>query len=130
MNRARRQKSFGTLTGWWAMAARALALVLALAVALPAAGLAEDIAFHRAHPGHLHQNPGGLELAVAAASDAGQPAADPGLGCHVHCGCHVASGPAEPGLAPPPAASRPHYARRVQTVSSVCLDRLPRPPRA
>jgi hypothetical protein len=125
MTGAGRQKSFGTLTGWWAMAARALALVLALAVALPAAGLAEDLAFHGAHPGH-----GGRELAFDPASDAGQPMADPGLGCHVHCGCHVASGPAEPGLAPPPAASRPYYARRVQTASSVCLDRLPRPPRA
>jgi hypothetical protein len=125
MNRAWRQKSFGTLTGWWATAARALALVLALAVALPAAGLAEDLAFHGAHPGH-----GGLELAMGTVSDAGQPVADPGLGCHVHCGCHVASGPAEPGLAPPPAASRPLDARRVQAVASICLDRLPRPPRA
>jgi hypothetical protein len=123
MSGALHRKSFGTLTGWWAMAARALALVLALAVALPAAGLAEDLAFHGTHRAH-----DGPELAMA--SDPGQPVADPGLGCHVHCGCHVASGPAEPGLAPPPATSRPHYARRVQTASSVCLDRLPRPPRA
>ncbi len=37
------------MDGWWATAAHALAFVLALAVALPTAGLAEDLAYHQGH---------------------------------------------------------------------------------
>ena len=113
-----------TACGWWALAARMLALVLALAVMAPLAGMAEDAAFH----GGSHH--GGTEaMAVGAASDA--DAADPGLACHLHCGCHQAA-PAVTGAPSIPCreAAPPVYARRSETASSIDPDRLPRPPRA
>ena len=118
----------GTVGGWWRAAARMIALVLALALAMPAAGLAEDLSFHR--HGHGHH---GSELALdglGAVASAAPRAADPGLACHAHCGCHVAAAPCEAGLVPPDPAPRPRYARTRETVSSLGPDRLPRPPRA
>ncbi|APT30391.1 hypothetical protein MCBMB27_01100 [Methylobacterium phyllosphaerae] len=126
MKSAGRQRAFGAWTGWWAIAARALALVLALAVALPTAGLAEDLAYHQNHPGHDR-----TELVMASdLTPASARAADPGIACHVHCGCHVAM-PSD-GLAPVPPAlpSRPCYAPVDAACASISPDRLPRPPRA
>ncbi|MDH3031089.1 hypothetical protein [Methylobacterium fujisawaense] len=126
MKSAGRQRAFGAWTGWWATAARALALVLALAVALPTAGLAEDLAYHQNHPGHDR-----TELVMASdLTPASARAADPGIACHVHCGCHVAM-PSD-GLAPVPPAlpSRPCYAPVDAARASISPDRLPRPPRA
>lgn len=119
---ARRHRAFGAMPGWWATAARALALVLALAVAAPTAGLA----FHRG--GHAHER-AGLAITPDAMSD-GMQAVESGLGCHVHCGCHVAVHPDDAAPAPLPVASRRSYDRLSETASSVSPDRLPRPPRA
>lgn len=126
MRTAVRQKAFGALTGWWATAARALALVLALAVAAPTAGLAEDFSYHQGHPGHDR-----TELAVASdLSAGGAQDVDPGIGGHVHCGCHVAAMPTGTVTQAPPSASRPSYAQVSEAVPTVFADRLPRPPRA
>ena len=120
---ARRHKAFGAMTGWWATAARALALVLALAVAMPTVCIAEDLAFHQGHDR--------IELSfVSDTASGGEQAADPGLTCHVHCGCHVAATVDNTDPAPLTATSRPSYARVSATLSSVAPDRLPRPPRA
>ncbi|GBU17681.1 MULTISPECIES: hypothetical protein [Methylobacterium] len=126
MTATRRHGAFGALTGWWASAARALALVLALAVAAPTAGLAEDLAYHQDHPGHAQ-----TERAFASSADAGgSQTADPGLGCHVHCGCHAGIALDEAASAPLPSASRPRYERVSLAAASIFPDRLPRPPRA
>lgn len=123
---ARRHRAFGAMPGWWATAARALALVLALAVAAPTAGLAGDFAFHRGS--HDHER-AGLAITPDATSD-GMQAVEPALGCHVHCECHVAVHPDDAAPAPLPVASRRSYDRLSETASSVSPDRLPRPPRA
>ncbi|KOX42813.1 hypothetical protein ADL19_29730 [Streptomyces purpurogeneiscleroticus] len=126
MKPAGRQRAFGAWTGWWATAARALAFVLALAVALPTAGLAEDLAYHQGHPGH-----GRTELVMASdLMPASARKADPGTACHVHCGCHVAMPLDGTGAAPPVMLSRPCYAPVDVILSSIFPDRLPRPPRA
>ncbi|URD38523.1 hypothetical protein M6G65_08870 [Methylobacterium tardum] len=70
--------------GVWAIAARMLALVLALSLAAPGIGLSADMAFHAG--GH-HSRSEGPVLDTAAAS----PNVDPGLGEHLHCGCHQAA---------------------------------------
>jgi hypothetical protein len=109
--------------GWWALAARTLALVLALAVAAPGAGLAADLAFHA---GDHHGRSEGQVL------DAAQPSttADPGLGEHLHCGCHQAARLESAAVAPPAVSGRPLPAALAQARPSVSPDRLPRPPRA
>ncbi|GJD56474.1 hypothetical protein [Methylobacterium dankookense] len=109
--------------GWWAVAARLLALVLALSLVAPVAGYADDLAFHESH-GHA------AELTVVDAAPA-PGTGDPGLACHIHCGCHqvaptAASGPVMPCLE----AAPPVYARLSEMASSIAPDRLPRPPRA
>ena len=108
--------------GWWATAARALALVMALTVAAPATCLAEDFAYHLGHQGHT-----GTEL--AAADPSGTQDADPGLGAHVHCGCHLAVSVEGTGSTFETDRSRPSYARTSEAGPSVFSDRLPRPPR-
>ena len=126
MSSAQRHKAFGPWTGWWATAARALALVLALAVSLPMAGLAEDLAYHQGHPGNDR-----TELAVGSdlIADSSHKA-DPGVACHVHCGCHTAM-PWDGLMAVPPVTlTRPCYAPVDVALSSIFPDRLPRPPRA
>ncbi|WP_244914004.1 hypothetical protein [Methylobacterium frigidaeris] len=60
----------------------------------------------------------------------GADATDPGLACHLHCGCHqvapaVAGSPVVPCLE----AMSPVYARVSETASSIAPDRLPEPPR-
>lgn len=122
MNAARRHEAFGAMSGWWVTAARMLALVLALALALPPAGLAEDLAFHEGRRAP--------DLTVGAPSGTAQQAPDPGLSCHAHCGCHLAASPCEAGLALPPAPLRPRYAWTHEAASSVFAERLSRPPRA
>ncbi|MFC6791962.1 hypothetical protein ACFQE0_21620 [Methylobacterium komagatae] len=128
MSAARRHGSrriLGTAGGWWQAAARMIALVLTLALTLPTAGLAEDLAFHAHRGGH-----GAVELPTYTVAEAGHQAADPGLVCHAHCGCHVTASPCEAGLTPPVPSARPRYARTAEAASSVFPDRLPRPPRA
>ena len=109
--------------GWWALAARTLALVLALTVAAPGIGLAADLAFHAG--GHHGQTAGLVLDAPAAPADV-----DPGLGAHLHCGCHQAARLEAADVAPPPLPGRPLPAALVQGRPSVIPDRLPRPPRA
>lgn len=128
MSAARRDGScriLGTAGGWWQAAARMIALVLTLALTLPTAGLAEDLAFHAHRGGH-----GAVELSTGTVAEAGHQAADPGVACHAHCGCHVTASPCEAGLTPPVPSARPRYARTAEAASSVFPDRLPRPPRA
>jgi hypothetical protein len=113
--------------GWWAIAARMLALVLAfvlaLAVAPPGAGLAADLTFHA---GSHHARSDGPALdAPAAPTDV-----DPGLGEHLHCGCHQAARLEAAEVAPPSVPGRPLPAALAQGRPSVAPDRLPRPPRA
>lgn len=112
----------GAARGRWAVAARLLALVLALFLVAPVSGYAIDLAYHECH---RH----GAELTMAdAAPDA--DAADPGIASHLHCGCHqlapLTSSPDEPLVE----VARPAYARLSETVSSIAPDRLPEPPRA
>ena len=57
-------------------------------------------------------------------------AADPGIACHVHCGCHAGIALDEAASAPLPSASRPRYERVSLAAASIFPDRLPRPPRA
>jgi hypothetical protein len=120
---ARRHRAFGAISGWWATAARLLALILALSLVAPAAGFADDFAYHDGSRGPVTEL-ASLEDAPAAG------AADPGIACHLHCGCHQAA-PAVAGFAEPVfGVARPTYARLTATLSSICPDRLPRPPRA
>lgn len=109
--------------GWWALAVRMLALVLALSVAGPGVGLAADLAFHTG--GH-HEAGEGAALDAPAAT----ATVDPGLAAHVHCGCHLAARLEAAVMVPPPVTGRPLRARLAQGHSSIDPDRLPRPPRA
>jgi len=109
--------------GWWAIAVRMLALVFALSVNAPVAGMAYDLDYHGR----------GYHADVGVANEgapAGTDTADPGLDCHLHCGCHqlaaVAIGPALPPLD----TTRPVYARMTEKISSLAPDGLLRPPRA
>lgn len=122
MTAARRDRTFGTVTGWQA-AARALALVLALVVAVPATCLGANLAIH---PGDRDRH--GTELAVAHDASGTQTTA-PGLDGHVHCGCHIAVGLEATGPAPRANRSRLSFAPLAEAVPSVFPDRLPRPPR-
>ncbi|MDH2311309.1 hypothetical protein [Methylobacterium brachiatum] len=107
--------------GWWAIAARRLALVLALCLAGPGVGLAADLAFHAG--GH-HERSVGPSVAEAGG------AVDPGIGAHLHCGCHQAA-PLETGFSGPAAIpGRPVAIRVARPLPSIAPDRLPRPPRA
>ena len=109
--------------GWWAFAARLLALALALSLVAPAAGLAADVAYHDGGGRHV------TEIAsIEAAPDTG--ATDPGMACHLHCGCHQAAPAVADFSEPVFGVARLAYAHLSQTVSSVSPDRLPRPPRA
>ncbi|SDN65900.1 hypothetical protein SAMN05216360_11046 [Methylobacterium phyllostachyos] len=109
--------------GWWALAVRMLALVLALSVAGPGVSLAADLAFHAG--GH-HEVGEGAALDAPTASTA----VDPGLAAHVHCSCHLAARLEAAAMVPPPVTGRPLRARLAQGHSSIAPDRLPRPPRA
>lgn len=126
MKPAGRQRAFGAWTGWWAIAARALALVLTLAVSVPTTGLAEDLAFHRGHPVHDRTE----LVTVSEVMPAPARTADPGITSHVHCGCHVAMPLDRPAAAPPAMPSRRCYARVAAVPTPIFPDRLPRPPRA
>jgi len=109
--------------GWWALAVRMLALVLALSVAGPGVGLAADLAFHA---GRHHAAGEGAALDALAATTA----VDPGVAAHVHCGCHLVARLEAAMMVPPPGPGRPLRARLAQSHSSIDPDRLPRPPRA
>jgi hypothetical protein len=109
--------------GWWAIAARVLALVLTLAATAPGAGLAADLAFHAgAHHGGRE---GPVLDAPAAPADV-----DPGLGEHLHCGCHQAARLEAADVAPPAVPGRPLPAGPAEGHPTFSPDRLPRPPRA
>jgi hypothetical protein len=109
--------------GWWAIAARMLALVLTLTVAAPGAGLAADLAFHAG--GHHARSDGPVLDAPASPADV-----DPGLGEHLHCGCHQAARLEAAAVAPPSVPGRPLAAASAQAFPSVTPDLPPRPPRA
>lgn len=112
----------GAVRGWWAFAARMLALVLALSLVSPLASLADDLAYYAGGQTHV------TELAsvdIAPHADA----SDPGLASHLHCGCHQAA-PLKTALVEPLFDGvRPRYARLTVAVSSVSPDPMPRPPR-
>lgn len=100
-----------------------LALALALSLVAPPAGYADDLAYHGGGRGHV------TELAsVDAAPHA--DASDPGLACHLHCGCHQVAPLATAWAEPLFDGVRQRYARLTVVVSSVFPDRMPRPPRA
>ncbi|WP_336490477.1 hypothetical protein [Methylobacterium nigriterrae] len=111
------------MRGWWAVAARMLTLVLALVVAAPVSGLADDMAFHAG--GH-HERTEALTVGSPSSADA----SDPGVASHVHCGCHQVAAMEHGPVPPAPDAARPRYARVTDVPSSVATNRLPRPPRA
>jgi len=120
-----RIRQAGAGRGWRAIAARMLALVLAVSMALslagPGVGLAADLAFHAG--GH-HDRVDGPSLAQAGSR------VDPGVTEHLHCGCHQVA-PLEIGIpAPPAVAGRPVAVRIAAALPSFVPDRLPRPPRA
>ena len=126
MTSARRHKAFGAVTGWWATAARALALLLALAVSAPAAGIADDVAYHRSDRSTV-----GIGFVSAPYTTAwGGQISDPGLTCHNHCGCHIVANLDVAELSSLPEVSRPSYERMSETATSIFPNRLPRPPRA
>lgn len=103
------------------MAARLLALVLALSLAGPGVGLASDLAFHA---GGEHGRSVGPSMADAGGT------VDPGVTAHLHCGCHQVA-PLEIGFSGPLAIpDRPVAIRVTRARPSVSPDRLPRPPRA
>jgi hypothetical protein len=109
--------------GVWAIAARMLALVLALSLAAPGIGLAADLAFHAG--GHHSRSEGPVLDMPAASSNV-----DPGLGEHLHCGCHQAARLDAADVAPPTVPGRPLPAELARALPSFVPDRLPRPPRA
>lgn len=123
MSSAECRKASGPWTGWWTAAARALALVLSIALALPTAGLVEDLAYHRGR-----ERTGSVVTSDVVPVPA--ETADPGLACHVHCGCHAAMPLDGSAAAAPVGPSRPCYARVEAALSSIFPDRPPRPPRA
>ena len=100
-----------------------LALVLTLTVAAPCAGLAADLAFHAGS--HHGRSEGPVLDAPTAPADT-----DPGLGEHLHCGCHQAARQEAADVAPPAVPGRPLPGALAQGRPSVTPDRLPRPPRA
>lgn len=105
---------------WWVITVRLFALVLVLAVAVPTAGLSDDAAFHDSYDGSTKM------LTVSAA-----PHADPGLACHLHCGCRqIVSVPAIDLTMPCPETVPAVYARLNETALFTAPGRLPRPPRA
>ena len=119
-----RHMAFEAMRGWWATAA--LALVPALAIAMPTTGLTDDLTCHRSHQGHDRS-----ELSFVSDTAPGlDQASDHGPADHVHCGCHVALSTTVAGDAPLPDGARPLYARLSEKMPSVSPDRLPRPPRA
>ncbi|MBP1184006.1 hypothetical protein [Methylobacterium sp. PvR107] len=109
--------------GVWAIAARMLALVLILSIAAPGVGLAADLAFHA--DGHHSRSEGPVLDAATASGNV-----DPGLGAHLHCGCHQAARLDAADIAPPAVPGRPLPAALARALPSVVPDRLPRPPRA
>ncbi len=117
----------GAARGWWAVAVQLLALVLALSLVAPSAGYADDLAYHVGGQG-LAQGHAPEMASVDAPSDA--RTSDPGLVCHLHCGCHQAATVTAAPVEPVFDGVRPHYARLSETASSLAPDRLPRPPRA
>lgn len=106
----------------WAFAVRTLMLVLTLAFVTPSAGLAEDLGFLAGR----HDR--GTEL-TAVETSASTTAADLGLACHAHCGCHQMADLDGAPFAPVPDRPRPSYARTAHALVSIASDRLARPPR-
>lgn len=122
MTVGRRHNPFGVMTGWWTLAVRALALLLALSVALPEAGLAADL--------HHHLGSRPTTLAMASQVEGATQKADPGIAAHIHCGCHIAAPVSAPNPVPPMMRPRLRFDRIAQASTSIVPDLLPRPPRA
>jgi len=118
MNPARRNRAFGARQGWWATAARMLALVLALALMAPAAGWAEDAAFHADRSSVSVGTPGSADNDV-----------DPCVALHLHCCSHQAIAATSDAGEPIHAAERTVYGTLDVAVATVFAERLPEPPR-
>jgi hypothetical protein len=107
---------------WWAVGVRALAFVFALSISIPVAGLASDLDYHG------RGQHAGAEFGTVGAPSSTDAADDPGLSCHLHCGCHqlaaVAAGPVLPVLH----TVKRVYARVIEELSSLAPNRLLRPP--
>lgn len=113
-------RAYEAMRGWWAIAVRALSLVLALALVAPGT----------IHSAEVHRF-AGAEVSMSAYSDAAPAShADGCQTCHANCGCHQAINPEGPALALSAMTKRPTYALVDATMVSVSPDRLPRPPRA
>jgi len=115
-------RSLGARPRWWAVAGRVLALVFALSVCAPVTGLASDLDYHGRGQHSV------AELGTVGAPSSTDAADDPGLSCHLHCGCHqfaaVAAGPVLPVID----TVKRVYARVTENLSSLAPDRLLRPP--
>ena len=120
MTGVRRHNPFGAVTGWCALAVRALALLLALTLALPEAGLAADL--------HHHLDADHAALTVSPDSAVAPQAADPGLALHLHCGCHVAAPVSAVESVLPATRPLPRDGQAAEARSSIAPDLLPRPP--
>lgn len=119
MNPARRNRACGARQGWWATAARMLALVLAVALMAPTAGWAEDAAFHTNRSSVSVGTPG------SADNDA-----DPCVALHLHCCSHQAIAVTADVGGPIHAAERIVYRTLDVAAAAVFAERLPKPPRA
>lgn len=116
---ARYHRAFGAWHGWWATAARMLALVLALALVAPTAGYAEDAAFH------AEQSTVSVGTNGHADSDA-----DPCVALHLNCCPHQAIAVTADVGEPVQAVERTVYRTLDVAVATVFAERLPKPPRA
>ncbi len=106
--------------GWWAVAVRILALVFALSVKRPSP-------VSRPIWTTMAAGPPASGFATVGAP-AGTDAADPGLACHLHCGCHHLAAVAIGSRIADPRHRPPVYARVTEKVSSLAPDGLLRPP--
>lgn len=129
MSATHRHTVFGRLTVWRLIAARALVLVLTLAVGTPLAGLAED-----AHHGGVSHEIAALGTVIQAGSghgDIANPDAVPQAhGGQRTCGCHHLANLDEIIVLLLPDRSRPSYARPSGEPSRMPPARPARPPRA
>ncbi|MER2268376.1 hypothetical protein [Methylobacterium oxalidis] len=113
----------GAQRGQRAVIARMLMLVVALTFAARTAALAEDLAFHAG--GHHGQ----IELPMIGTLSPTE-AIDPGIACHIDCGCHVVATQENGPVAPSADVARPHFPRVAEAPFFVAPECLVRPPRA
>ncbi len=92
MTVGRRHNPFGVMTGWWTLAARVLALLLALSVALPEGGSPRTCI--------TIWDPGPPRWPWPPRWRAWRRRPDPGIAAHIHCGCHIAAPVSAPDPVP------------------------------